>query len=83
MTSPAEKDYGKNAREPAIRILHSSLRRVGESAFRVKCPVCVHGILMVGRDQETLALARNDRCIVCAQMVCYLDEVIDGEELPS
>jgi hypothetical protein len=37
---------------------------------------------MVGRDQKTLQLQREDRCVWCAQLFIYTDESIGDEALP-
>lgn len=68
-----------NIRAPTIEVLHVSLKRTGESEFRVRCPVCEKGSLMVYRSQETGNLLRHDRCTRCAQRFHYMDETIGGE----
>jgi hypothetical protein len=69
-----DKEYGYNASNSVLKIRHSSLLRMSEdSDYRVKCPVCETGALLVHRDQKTLMLAESDHCIVCGQHVKYLD----------
>lgn len=74
---------GANFAKAPIRVLHSALTRAsGESDYRSNCPACVRGILLVYRDQKTMALRRLDCCTLCAQHVFYLDAQIAGEALP-
>lgn len=65
-------------REP-VAVAHASLERAHGRPFRSKCPVCELGLLLVGRNQETLALRREDRCTRCAQAFRYTDREILGE----
>lgn len=68
-------------REP-LRLKHASLERVSdESPFRVKCPACPKGVLLVSRNQKTLGLAREDCCVSCGQRVVYTDDDIAGMAL--
>lgn len=62
-----------NLNNPPIEITHSSLKREGESLYRSQCPVCEDGLLLVGRDQNTLELQKNDVCILCGQHFTYAD----------
>jgi hypothetical protein len=56
------------------------MKRISDSSvFRVRCPVCEEGILMVCRHQESFELVNVDRCTRCAQMVIYTDKFINGE----
>lgn len=64
----------ENVGAPTIAIAHSSLTRYNdESAYKSKCPACKEGVLLVMRDQKTLELRKDDRCILCAQHVIYSD----------
>ncbi len=66
-----------------IRVAHASLERWSEeSDFKVHCPSCNTGLLLVYRDQKTLRVLREDRCISCAQRFVYTDTEIGGEALP-
>lgn len=77
-----DRKYGLNFDADQIKLKHSSLKLFSpdSSLFRVCCPVCDDGILLVARNQKTFKLSRNDRCIVCAQSVYYTDEDIAGEK---
>lgn len=73
--------YGSKLDAPPIEVRHSLLSRATtESAYRSVCPSCHHGILLVRRDELTMKLQRDDRCISCGQAVRYLDAAINGEE---
>jgi hypothetical protein len=68
-------------KEPEVlHVQHSELEKTSadRSIFRVWCPACKLGILLVGRDQE-MKLRRRDRCIRCAQTFKYVDRDIGGE----
>lgn len=68
-------------KEP-IRVSHASLKKLSdESPFKVRCPECPKGILLVSRNQQTLALAREDHCILCGQRFVYTDKDIAGMAL--
>ncbi len=63
-----------------VTVSHTDLKRWSdESPYRSRCPVCDQGILLVNRDQTTLALINVDRCTYCAQMIIYSDKAIAGE----
>jgi hypothetical protein len=67
-----------------LRVAHASLKPWSEdSAFKAHCPSCNTGLLMVARDQRTLRISREDRCISCAQRFVYTDNEIGGEALPK
>jgi uncharacterized protein (DUF983 family) len=69
-------------REP-IRVSHASLSKwSSESAYKARCPACPDGLLLVRRDQKTMWLTRDDRCVSCGQRFTYTDETIAGEPLP-
>ncbi len=69
-----------NLDAPAIDVQHSTLELIdpGGSPFRVKCPTCGEGMLLVQRDPTTFELIRNDHCILCGQHVRYSDKRIAG-----
>ena len=69
-----------NRDEPLCRVRHADLRRLSdESVFKVYCPACTEGVLLVKRDPETLDLISEDRCLFCGQWFVYEDETIGGE----
>lgn len=71
-----------NYKNPRAHVRHSNLVRWDpeESDFSSLCVVC-GGVLMVGRDQKTLALVPYDCCVRCGQRYFYLDDEIAGEPL--
>lgn len=74
----------RNANEEPIRVEHASLEKFSEeSDFKAHCPSCETGLLLVQRDQETMRIRREDRCISCAQRFVYADTEIGGERLPK
>lgn len=76
--------YGQNLHSEPLRVAHASLIKLSvESDFKVQCPACEQGVLLVYRDQETMRLVREDRCISCAQRFVYTDESIGSEALPQ
>lgn len=80
VAKPMADEYGQNRHAPALDIHHAALKRWSdESEFKVMCPACGDGLLLVQRDQETLRIKDADRCIRCAQLVRYLDATIGGE----
>ena len=76
-----KRTVGLNIGKRPLRIFHQNLKRISdESAFKVYCPACPDGILLVFRDQDSLRVLSHDRCLSCGQHVVYLDKVI-GDEL--
>lgn len=74
-----ERRLGGFGPEPLF-VQHDELERTSEeSAYRVWCPACKLGILMVGRNQETMKLRRRDACTRCGQVFKYMDREINGE----
>ena len=70
----AEKLTGTNLYNNAVLVKHAELERAdNNSMFRSICPVCKIGTLLVQRDQTTLKLLPQDRCLLCGQMVVYTD----------
>lgn len=70
----------KNVKKGLIRVSHTVLQRCSqESVFRSKCPACPNGVLLVCRDQESLAIINLDCCIACGQQVMYTDKYIAGQ----
>lgn len=61
-----------NMNQPVLKVKHASLNRCGESEFRSECPACKIGILPMHRDED-LKLLKEDRCLLCAQMIEYID----------
>lgn len=73
-----------NIHAEPIRVAHASLAPwSADSSFRVHCPTCKTGLLLVARHPRTLRIVREDLCISCAQRVVYTDETIGGETLPA
>lgn len=69
-------DAGINLHNEPIRVKHSKLKRESDSPYRSECPACEGGILLMQRDQKTMKLLKEDRCILCGQLVIY-------EEMPN
>jgi len=63
----------KNVSKPIIQIPHCELTRFGDGIYKSECPVCKKGLLLVGRDRETLILQEDDYCVLCGQRYRYLD----------
>jgi hypothetical protein len=76
-----EVETGSHIHSPVIAIHHAALKKLDpeESPFRVCCPVCNQGIMLVTRNQNTFRLTRADRCTMCGQVFWYLDEKVGGE----
>ena len=73
-------DYGANMLKTPLTVAHASLAPwSADSSYRAKCPACPNGILMVYRNEKTMALQRADCCISCGQRFHYTDESIAGE----
>lgn len=70
-----------NRSEPVLVLLHSSIRRFDDGAFKSECPVCEGGILPVHRHHKTYAVSALDSCGLCGQRVVYVDEKIGGEDV--
>lgn len=68
-----EDKAGINLNKPVIHIKHQDLQRDSDSPFRSTCPICKKGVLLVRRDQCTLKLIGEDRCILCGQAFIYDD----------
>ena len=68
----------KNINKPTIKISHKKLKRIGNSAYRSKCPICKEGILLVQRNQKTFELLKLDRCILCGQSFEYTNLPIES-----
>jgi len=71
----------ENLRKPPLTVSHSSLERVGDSDFKSVCPSCGEGVLLVVRDQRTMAVTPPDRCVSCGQRFEYSDETVGGERV--
>lgn len=73
-------DIACNLKQPVREVFHSELEKIGDnSPFKVNCPTCNQGILLVRRG-ESFKLSRLDNCTFCAQLFYYKDETIAGEE---
>ena len=82
----------KNMNMPGVRVRHEALEPLDGpprdyasgvlSGYKSECPVCGKGLLLVGRDQTTLHLQRQDRCVNCGQVFLYEDihEMRDFDE---
>ena len=67
-------DVLANVGNPVISVYWKRLLRPpGDSFYRRECPFCVQGLLLVGRDRETMVLEEYDACLYCGQHVSYLD----------
>lgn len=63
-----------NINASVINIAHKDMERYcEESIFRIICPVCKVGLLLVGRNQKTFELLEYDNCVLCGQKVRYTD----------
>ena len=58
---------------PVLKISHSNLMPIDDGAYKRACPVCEDGVLLVNRNPETFEIEKYDRCVVCGQLVEYLD----------
>jgi DNA-directed RNA polymerase subunit RPC12/RpoP len=82
MPDPMGGRYGGNLTAAPVSVRHDCLARVSLNGdFKVYCPACNHGILMVNRDQETLEVIDVDRCTACGQLIFYTDDVIAGHRV--
>lgn len=74
-------ETGCNINNPVMAVYHAELEKLcpEDSPFRVCCPVCKKGIMLVSRNQQTLRLTRADRCTLCGQVFWYLDKKVGGE----
>lgn len=68
----------ENLGKQTVEVRHSSLDRVGDSAYRSECPVCEEGVLNIRRD-EAMRVVRTDVCCLCGQTFRYSDRTIAGE----
>ena len=69
-----EELAGININEPVLEIHHSELERFSKtSIYKSVCPVCEQGLLLIYRNQKTLKLEEYDRCVLCGQLIRYLD----------
>lgn len=68
-----------NVHSPAISIRHAALERFDpDSSFKVVCPTCKEGLLLVMRNDRYEVVDR-DMCVSCGQHYFYEDETIAGE----
>jgi len=71
-----EVDYTqemKNVHADVIYIDHDSLKRFCEESYWKRLCVKCNGLLLVHRDQQTMKVIPQDRCVVCGQQYLYLD----------
>ena len=68
----------KNKDVPVRHVRHADLTPFDEGHFKRDCPACERGVLLVRRDQKTLALINTDICTLCSQRFVYIDKAIAG-----
>ena len=56
-----------------IKVNHADLEPVGDSAYRVYCPVCDVGILRMRRDFTSFVLLKWDVCDKCNTTIVFKD----------
>lgn len=80
-----ENLVGSNTDKPIQEVEHEKLERYSEtSPYKSVCPVCKEGVLMMGRNLETLVLQEHDFCILCGQQFRYTDiDKLREAECPS
>ena len=62
-----------NYENEPIKVNHSDLKRYSsESGYKSDCPICMTGILLVGRNDD-FSLSENDICVACGQRFVYKD----------
>ncbi len=67
-------EVGENVGKEPIPIVWANLKRADDQIlYRSDCPVCIQGVLMVGRNRETGELEENDGCVFCGQQFRYTD----------
>jgi hypothetical protein len=64
---------GANINKQVVNVNHNELTRFGDGIYKSECPECKEGLLLVGRNQETLILEEYDYCVLCGQSFRYLD----------
>jgi len=52
---------------------YSDLIPVGRDTYKVECPMCDEGVLLLRRDPVTWHLLPDDNCISCGQSFHYVD----------
>jgi hypothetical protein len=62
-----------NIYAPVIEVNHYDLELAGDSVYKVFCPVCKKGLLLVSRNNYTMEIKELDRCVLCGQRVKYKD----------
>ena len=78
MAKKKKVEAGFNINTPSLVIRHKDLKRIGDSPYRSKCPVCTDGILFLRRDPDSGMLLSMDNCIYCGQRFIYEDsQLID------
>jgi len=70
----------ENRSNEPLRICHADLEKfTNDSPFKVCCPVCEDGLMLVRR--ENGQLSNVDHCVCCGQVFVYSDDYIGGEKL--
>jgi predicted RNA-binding Zn-ribbon protein involved in translation (DUF1610 family) len=60
--------------DPPKHVKHAELVSLSyDSIYKKVCPACDDGMLLVTRNQKTLELSAEDRCILCGQQFIYDD----------
>ncbi len=74
-----------NTEKEAIDVYWSQLKSADKySVYKRECPFCENGMLLLGRNRETMQLDEYDRCIGCRQRIRYLDiEKLRAREQPG
>jgi len=74
-----------NREKEIIDVYWSQLKSADRySVYKRECPFCENGMLLLGRNRETMQLEEYDQCIGCRQRVRYLDiEKLRAREQPG
>jgi ribosomal protein S27AE len=73
-SAPSTQWPGTDPKHKAVRLRYDSLKPVAEGSFRVHCPLCADGVLLLMRDrQPPYKLLDHDMCVSCGQLVEWLD----------
>ena len=52
---------------------YSELIPMGEDTYKVECPMCKDGVLLLRRHPEKMHLLADDNCVSCGQAVHFID----------
>jgi hypothetical protein len=66
-------ECGGNISKPVLELNYFDQKKISTDHWRVHCPACEDGVLLVRRDQDTFLLSEYDSCILCGQQIRYLD----------